>query len=71
MWTSWFLRHIWYDGHSFESDAYVNATDIHVELEKVAEQYLGCEKTILYSSGYALVASVIAAFATRSDFLIM
>ena len=41
--------------------------DIHLDFEKKFAEFLNYEEAALYSFGYAIVASVIPAYSTRTD----
>ena len=41
--------------------------DVHLELEEKVAQFMGCEEAILYSYGFATIASAIPAYAKRGD----
>ncbi|KHN79256.1 Serine palmitoyltransferase 1 [Toxocara canis] len=41
--------------------------DVHLDLEKQLAEFLKCEETVLYSYGFATVASAIPAYAKRGD----
>lgn len=44
-------------------------TDVHLELEKRLAEMMQCEKAIIYSYGFATVASAIPAYSKRGDIL--
>jgi serine palmitoyltransferase len=43
--------------------------DVHLKLEKDLADFMRCEQTILYSSGFATVASAIPTFAKKGDLI--
>ncbi|KAM7535277.1 hypothetical protein Aperf_G00000089227 [Anoplocephala perfoliata] len=43
--------------------------DVHLELERVLEQFLGVEEVALYSYGFSTIASAIPAYAKRTDLI--
>ena len=43
--------------------------DIHLDLEKKFAEFLNYEESVLYSFGYATIASVIPAYSTRTDII--
>lgn len=45
--------------------------DIHMNFEERVAKFLGAEEGVLYSSGFATVASVIPAFSKASDYLVV
>eukprot|EP01096_Ripella_sp_DP13-Kostka_P018008 TRINITY_DN959_c0_g1_i1.p1 TRINITY_DN959_c0_g1~~TRINITY_DN959_c0_g1_i1.p1 ORF type:complete len:485 (-),score=249.16 TRINITY_DN959_c0_g1_i1:80-1534(-) len=44
--------------------------DVHLECEATSSQFIGTQNSILYSSGFACIASAIPAFALRGDFIV-
>ena len=44
--------------------------DVHMQLEKAFAKFVKAEEAILYSFGFATIASVIPAFAKRGDLII-
>ncbi|KAL6070557.1 Serine palmitoyltransferase 1 [Balamuthia mandrillaris] len=44
--------------------------DVHLELEKKIAEFMGTEEAIIYSSGFATIASAIPAFSKVSDLII-
>ena len=46
---------------------YFIASDVHLELEEMMAEFMGCEEAILYSYGFATIASAIPAYAKRGD----
>jgi serine palmitoyltransferase len=44
--------------------------DVHMALEKAFAAFVGTEEAILYSFGFATIASVIPAFAKRGDLIV-
>uniref|UniRef100_A0A383WDB8 serine C-palmitoyltransferase n=1 Tax=Tetradesmus obliquus TaxID=3088 RepID=A0A383WDB8_TETOB len=45
--------------------------DVHLELEKALAQFMGQEEAIIYSYDISTIASVIPAFASRQDILVL
>jgi 7-keto-8-aminopelargonate synthetase-like enzyme len=45
--------------------------DIHLDLENRIKNFLKSEDCVIYAFGFSTVASVIPAFASRGDLLIM
>eukprot|EP00775_Hariotina_reticulata_P007301 gene7301-7514_t len=45
--------------------------DVHLELEKAIAQFMGQEEAIIYSYDISTIASVIPAFASRKDMLVL
>jgi serine palmitoyltransferase len=43
--------------------------DVHLDLERDLAEFMRCEQTILYSSGFATVASAIPTFAKKGDLI--
>lgn len=43
--------------------------DVHLQLEEKLAEFMGCEEAILYSYGFATIASAIPAYAKRGDVL--
>ena len=43
--------------------------DVHLDLEEQLAKMMQCEKAIIYSYGFATVASAIPAYAKRGDLL--
>ena len=41
--------------------------DVHLDLEKELAEFLNCEEAVLYSYGFATIASAIPAYAKRGD----
>ena len=48
---------------------FYGTVDVHLQLEKELAQYIGCEEAVLYSYGFATIASAIPAYAKRGDIL--
>lgn len=46
---------------------FYGTVDVHLELEKQLAEFLGCEEAVLYSYGFATIASAIPAYAKRGD----
>lgn len=46
---------------------FVLLTDVHLELEERIAQFLGVEEAIIYSYGFATIASAIPAYSKRGD----
>lgn len=44
-------------------------TDVHLELEERLAKYIGAEEAIIYSYGFATVASAIPAYSKRGDII--
>lgn len=42
-------------------------SDVHLELEERLAKYMGCEEAIVYSYGFATIASAIPAYSKRGD----
>jgi len=42
-------------------------TDVHLELEDRLSTFMQCEEAILYSYGFATIASAIPAYSKRGD----
>lgn len=47
--------------------AFYGTTEAHLELEEELATFLGCEETVLYSYGFATIASAIPAYAKVGD----
>ena len=43
--------------------------DVHLDLEKELAEFLGCEEAVLYSYGFATIASAIPAYAKKGDII--
>uniref|UniRef100_A0A915CNX1 Serine palmitoyltransferase 1 n=1 Tax=Ditylenchus dipsaci TaxID=166011 RepID=A0A915CNX1_9BILA len=48
---------------------FYGTVDVHLDLEKELAEYLGCEEAVLYSYGFATIASAIPAYAKRGDII--
>uniref|UniRef100_A0A914XUA0 Serine palmitoyltransferase 1 n=1 Tax=Panagrolaimus superbus TaxID=310955 RepID=A0A914XUA0_9BILA len=46
---------------------FYGTVDVHLDLEKELAQFLNCEEAVLYSYGFATIASAIPAYAKRGD----
>ncbi len=46
---------------------FYGTVDVHLELEKELAVFMGCEEAVLYSYGFATIASAIPAYAKRGD----
>jgi 7-keto-8-aminopelargonate synthetase-like enzyme len=44
--------------------------DVHLQLEEKLAQFMGYDQAVLYSSGFATIASVIPAFSKSGDYLV-
>lgn len=49
--------------------AFYGTVDVHLELEKEISKFMGCEEAILYSYGFATIASAIPTYAKRDDII--
>lgn len=49
--------------------AFFGTIDVHLDTEKRISQFMGTQETCLYSLGFSTVASVIPAYAKRSDII--
>lgn len=56
-------------GRQADRVAVVTCADIHLELEKKFAEFLNYDEAILYSFGYATIASAIPAYSTRTDII--
>lgn len=56
--------------HSHVSVCFFPSTDVHLELEKKIAEFMQTEASIVYSSGFATIASVIPAFSKVYDAVI-
>jgi len=48
---------------------FYGTVDVHLELEKQISEFMGCEEAVLYSYGFATIASAIPAYAKRGDII--
>ncbi|KAI1717071.1 aminotransferase class I and II domain-containing protein [Ditylenchus destructor] len=48
---------------------FYGTVDVHLDLERDLAQYMGCEEAVLYSYGFATIASAIPAYAKRGDII--
>ncbi|KAI6184316.1 Aminotran-1-2 domain-containing protein [Aphelenchoides bicaudatus] len=48
---------------------FYGTVDVHLELEKQLADFMGCEESVLYSYGFATIASAIPAYAKRGDII--
>uniref|UniRef100_A0A7E4WCP6 Serine palmitoyltransferase 1 n=1 Tax=Panagrellus redivivus TaxID=6233 RepID=A0A7E4WCP6_PANRE len=48
---------------------FYGTVDVHLDLEKELAEFLGCEEAVLYSYGFATIASAIPAYAKRGDII--
>uniref|UniRef100_A0A914CB15 Serine palmitoyltransferase 1 n=1 Tax=Acrobeloides nanus TaxID=290746 RepID=A0A914CB15_9BILA len=46
---------------------FYGTVDVHLDLEKELAEFFGCEEAVLYSYGFATIASAIPAYAKRGD----
>jgi hypothetical protein len=46
---------------------FYGTVDVHLDLEKQLAEFMGCEEAVLYSYGFATIASAIPAYAKRGD----
>ncbi|CAJ0573497.1 unnamed protein product, partial [Mesorhabditis spiculigera] len=46
---------------------FYGTVDVHLDLEKELADFFGCEEAVLYSYGFATIASAIPAYAKRGD----
>ncbi|KAE9553558.1 hypothetical protein FO519_003251 [Halicephalobus sp. NKZ332] len=46
---------------------FYGTVDVHLDLEKELAEFLGCEEAVLYSYGFATIASAIPAYAKKGD----
>lgn len=44
-------------------------TDVHLKLEEELAKFMNCEEAILYSYGFATIASAIPAYSKRGDII--
>lgn len=47
--------------------SFYGTVDVHLDLEKQMSKFMNCEDTVLYSYGFATIASAIPAYAKRGD----
>lgn len=45
----------------------VLASDVHLKLEERLQEFMHCEEAIIYSYGFATIASAIPAYSKRGD----
>jgi len=43
------------------------ASDVHLKLEERLQEFMNCEEAIIYSYGFATIASAIPAYSKRGD----
>ncbi|KAI6227939.1 Aminotran-1-2 domain-containing protein [Aphelenchoides besseyi] len=48
---------------------FYGTVDVHLDLEKQIAEFMGCEEAVLYSYGFATIASGIPAYAKRGDII--
>jgi len=48
---------------------FYGTVDVHLDLEKELAEFLGCEEAVLYSYGFATIASAIPAYAKKGDII--
>uniref|UniRef100_A0AC35G0N1 Aminotransferase class I/classII domain-containing protein n=1 Tax=Panagrolaimus sp. PS1159 TaxID=55785 RepID=A0AC35G0N1_9BILA len=48
---------------------FYGTVDVHLDLEKELAEFLNCEEAVLYSYGFATIASAIPAYAKRGDII--
>ena len=48
-----------------------DSTDIHLHLEKRIQKFMQSEDALIYAYGFATIVSVIPAFSSRDDILVM
>ncbi|KAI6243007.1 Aminotran-1-2 domain-containing protein [Aphelenchoides fujianensis] len=48
---------------------FYGTVDVHLDLEKQIAAFMGCEESVLYSYGFATIASGIPAYAKRGDII--
>jgi len=44
-------------------------SDVHLNLEERLQEFMRCEEAILYSYGFATIASAIPAYSKRGDII--
>ena len=49
--------------------AIVWLTDVHLKLEDKLQEFMHCEEAIIYSYGFATIASAIPAYSKRGDII--